>query len=225
MEFINGFKITDDDNLSLYQINKEQLLIRIVEAYSYQLYVCGFANADPHAGNISIYCNDEIGEAKPILFDFGMTVNFHEHERKGFCNLLNGLNTLLNEGINDNVVKQVSLALKQIGYQNSQSSEHPERDVDFFIHLLRDTGDKQSQVDSTKEFRNKRRLQRNNDLKDDPNKQGRFFKEIPDHLIFLFRILGLIRGLCTTLNTQISYLDIMPLYTKYALLQELKKTN
>lgn len=31
-------------------------------------------------------------------------------------------------------------ALKEVGYATSQSDEHPERDVEFFQFLLRDTG-------------------------------------------------------------------------------------
>eukprot|EP01050_Picozoa_sp_SAG11_P023213 SAG11_NODE_4605_length_1838_cov_1.730305_1_plen_231_part_00 len=47
MEFIDGFKITDADQLGLHGVDTKALLGRVVQAYSQQLYVDGFFNADP----------------------------------------------------------------------------------------------------------------------------------------------------------------------------------
>jgi hypothetical protein len=42
-------------------------------------------------------------------------------------------------------------------------------------------------------------------------------KEIPAEIFFLFRMLGLIRGLCTTLRVAVPYMDIMATYARKAL--------
>ena len=36
-------------------------------------------------------------------------------------------------------------AMRRVGYENSQSGTHPERDMQFFAHLMRDTGSRAAQ--------------------------------------------------------------------------------
>jgi len=209
MTFLKGFKITDKDQLKLFNIDQSALVKRVVHAYSNQLFVDGFFNADPHPGNLMVSVSDD-GVARPILLDFGMVVTLSEDQRLGYCELLYAISGL--------TVAGATAAFAKVGYKNSQSDKHPERDMEFFAHLLRDTGDRQSQQKQQATFRKRRKDQRKDDLAADPqDRTGRFFASFPDSLIFLFRVLGLIRGLCTTLDTPISYLDIMGDYAKLSL--------
>jgi len=208
MTFLHGFKITDTEQLALFNVDKSALVKRVVHAYSTQIYVDGLANVDPHAGNLMVSISDD-GTARPVLLDFGMVVTLSDKQRLGYCKLVNAISNMS--------ISELSNAVAEVGYKNSQSDKHPERDLEFFAFLLRDTGDRKSQRQSTKKFRQRRKAQRKADLENDPNKQGRFFASFPDSLIFLFRVLGLIRGLCTTLDAPISYLDIMGNYAKLGL--------
>ena len=52
MEFIEGFKITDQPMLELYQVDKKALVETIVGSTACQLLEYGFFNADPHPGKL-----------------------------------------------------------------------------------------------------------------------------------------------------------------------------
>jgi len=93
--------------------------------------VDGLFNADPHPGNIFVSVNEELGVARPVLLDFGMVVTLPAENRLGYCELMHSLSSLSVSG--------VSAAIRRAGYQNTQSSAHPERDLEFFAFLLRDT--------------------------------------------------------------------------------------
>eukprot|EP00516_Mucochytrium_quahogii_P000281 CAMPEP_0203744192 /NCGR_PEP_ID=MMETSP0098-20131031/353_1 /ASSEMBLY_ACC=CAM_ASM_000208 /TAXON_ID=96639 /ORGANISM=" , Strain NY0313808BC1" /LENGTH=942 /DNA_ID=CAMNT_0050631649 /DNA_START=240 /DNA_END=3068 /DNA_ORIENTATION=- len=216
MTYVHGFKITDLEQLDLFAVDRSALVKRVIQAYSNQLYVDGLFNADPHAGNLMVSISDD-GTARPVLLDFGMVVTVPEEQRLGYCKLVQALSELSVSGVSE--------AMSQVGYKNSQSELHPERDLEFFSFLLRDTGDRKSQRESASRFRRRRKKQRKGDLADDPNAEGRFFANFPDSLIFLFRVLGLIRGLCTTLDAPISYMDIMGDYAKVGLLKHNLKAS
>ena len=208
MSFEDGFKITDKDKLNLYGIDKTALMERIVHIYGVQLLQKGVFNADPHAGNIYVGIDPEKGEAIPILFDFGMVVTLKQNERIGYCKLVNALLEFDVQGVAD--------AIRKIGYQNSQSDQHPERDLEFFQFILRDTGSRQSQRNDMEKFKQQRKAQRKRDKEDSGGRkvEGRYFKDFPESLIFFFRVIGLIRGLCATLEVHVSYIEILGLYAK-----------
>lgn len=112
MTFISGFKLTNETLMSLYKVNKVELMKRIVEIYGIQLFVNGIFNADPHAGNILVNI-DTKGYVRPVLLDFGMVIKLKEKERIGYCRLLYSLSQLS--------ITCLSEALKEVGYINSQS--------------------------------------------------------------------------------------------------------
>jgi hypothetical protein len=59
-------------------------------------------------------------------------------------------------------------ALREVGYATSQSEDNPERDVEFFSFLMRDTGARDEQRKGYEAFAQRRRDQR-----DDDRKRGR----------------------------------------------------
>ena len=56
-----------------------------MQIYAQQLFVDGFFNADPHAGNLMVAVQD--GRAIPVLLDFGMTVKLTDQERLAYAEL------------------------------------------------------------------------------------------------------------------------------------------
>eukprot|EP01052_Picozoa_sp_SAG31_P025388 SAG31_NODE_2222_length_6154_cov_3.365483_2_plen_1320_part_00 len=233
MEFIEGFKITDARKLAIHAVDKQALLSRLVQAYAQQLYCDGLFNADPHAGNLMVNIDATTGQCRPVLLDFGMVVTLDETTRLGYANLVHSIGQLSVSGC--------ASAMQQVGYKNSQSDDHPDRDYDFFAFMLRPTGSRASQRADGKAFFDKRREQRKHDKQDlkaasgqvgaesdrivDSNAsqsesdktQDRFMAEVPESLIFLFRVLGLIRGLCTTLDVRLPYVELMGGYARAAL--------
>jgi aarF domain-containing kinase len=85
MSYEEGFKVTDEAALAMHSVDREGLMVRIVQVYSQQLFVDGFFNADPHAGNLMVQVRD--GRATPVLLDFGMTVRLTHEQRLGYARL------------------------------------------------------------------------------------------------------------------------------------------
>jgi predicted unusual protein kinase regulating ubiquinone biosynthesis (AarF/ABC1/UbiB family) len=137
-----------------------------------------------------------------------MTVEIPARRRQAYCKLVYqaAAMDLLGAGA----------ALREIGYVTSQSDEHPERDVEFFEFLMRDTGSRDSQRADAEEFFKKRKEQKEMD-KARGKETNRFMKEVPPEMFFLFRMLGLIRGLCTTLEVRLPYLEYMSAYAQKGL--------
>ena len=215
MNWIDGFKITDLSLLDIFGVDRCALLNRVIQCYSRQIFLDGFFQADPHAGNLMVQVNDAQHNhfAHLILLDFGMCVTLTEKTRIAYCKLLVGLA--------DMSVSELSRAISMAGYENSQTTSNPERDLEFFMFLLRDTGTRDQQRHQSKEFQKIRKKQRQTD---NPDKVSRTFKQFPESLLFFMRTLGLLRGLCTTLDTPTSYLENMVDYARYALiLDSLKK--
>eukprot|EP00924_Labyrinthula_sp_SR-Ha-C_P014819 snap_masked-scaffold_43-processed-gene-1.83-mRNA-1 protein AED:1.00 eAED:1.00 QI:0/0/0/0/1/1/2/0/1090 len=214
MPFFEGFKITDQEKLELFYVDKKLLLELVVRAYSIQIFVQGSFNADPHAGNILVNICPKTGKVRPVLLDFGMVVELSEKEKTGYCELLVGIEQLSVSGLTKSIQK--------IGYENSQSFKKPERDLEFFAYLFRPTGSRKQSKAETKAFRKRRKQQRKEDVNkpEDEDLEGRYFKKFPESFVFLFRVLGLIRGLCAELDVEVDYIDIMSQYAKYSLLQK-----
>jgi predicted unusual protein kinase regulating ubiquinone biosynthesis (AarF/ABC1/UbiB family) len=201
MNWVEGFKITDDDLLRLNNIDRGAILDKIVRVFCRQLFVLGFFNADPHPGNVFV-----TDDGKLVLLDFGMCVKLDDNVRRGYCKVI--------EGVSRQDAATVTEGLMMSGYENSQTASHPERDLEFFAFLTRDIGSREEQRKQNKEFDAKRRQQRQ-----ESGATPRYFKSVPDSLIFLFRTLGLIRGLATSLDTHTMYLQPMLEYAQRGLQQ------
>ena len=120
--FAEGFKITDSDAMCVHSVDREALVARLVHIYGQQLFVDGFFNADPHAGNLMVQVRD--GTALPVLLDFGMTVRLSHRQRLGYARLAHAAHQL--------DAAAVQRAVRSLGLVNSQSEELPGRDLEFW---------------------------------------------------------------------------------------------
>eukprot|EP00457_Paulinella_chromatophora_P000825 gb/GEZN01000825.1/.p1 GENE.gb/GEZN01000825.1/~~gb/GEZN01000825.1/.p1 ORF type:complete len:1127 (-),score=189.08 gb/GEZN01000825.1/:233-3613(-) len=150
----------------------------------------------------------ERGVCRPVLLDFGMVVTLTEKERLGYCQLVLALAEFDSKG--------VAQALRTVGYLNSHSAAHPERDAEFFEYLMRDTGSREQQLAGGQAFRDKRTAQR----VEDPSSSRPNIDAFPDSLLFLFRLVGLLRGLATALGASVSFIEIMAWYARLGLVQQ-----
>ena len=72
-------------------------------------------------------------------------------------------------------------SLKDLGYENTQDDRAPERSVQFFSHLFRDTGSVATAKKESKEFFEQRKKQKEKDAElGVREKGGRKMKKIPD---------------------------------------------
>lgn len=83
LEFIEGYKITEQEKIRLAGLDLKKLAVRLMDIYSNQIYIDGFFQADPHIGNIFIKENGLIQ-----LVDFGSIGKLDENLRRETANLV-----------------------------------------------------------------------------------------------------------------------------------------
>lgn len=78
LEYLEGIKITDFDEIAARGIDKRETIRILAEAYSQMFFVDGLFHADPHPGNIFVQPGPVV-----ILVDFGMVDRISAPMREG----------------------------------------------------------------------------------------------------------------------------------------------
>mmetsp|Transcript_30354 Transcript_30354/g.30851 ORF Transcript_30354/g.30851 Transcript_30354/m.30851 type:complete len:510 (+) Transcript_30354:135-1664(+) len=211
MTRLEGFKVTDKLALNILSVDRRALVCRIAHCCAKQLLVDGLFNADPHAGNLMFMSSRRHpGSCCPGLLDFGMTVRLEDNRRQAYCRLL----IAIYEGDSD----AATAALKEVGYSTNQSSRVPGRDAEAFEFLFRDATPRKQAMKETSSFFDLRKNQKNNDIKDGTReKAGRNIENVPEDLLFLIRVVGLLRGLTADLEVSCPILHILSLHARVGL--------
>ena len=195
--------------MAMHGVDREALMARLVHIYGQQLFVDGFFNADPHAGNLMVQVRD--GAALPVLLDFGMTIRLSHRQRLGYARLAHAAHQL--------DAAAVQRAVRSLGLVNSQSEELPGRDLEFWRFFMRDnTGGRAEASAQSQTFFAMRGKQREADKA--AGRGARRIDDIPPDLIFFWRVIGLIRGLCSALRVRLPYLEILGARARIALAAE-----
>eukprot|EP00584_Thalassiosira_punctigera_P005369 CAMPEP_0172544070 /NCGR_PEP_ID=MMETSP1067-20121228/14306_1 /TAXON_ID=265564 ORGANISM="Thalassiosira punctigera, Strain Tpunct2005C2" /NCGR_SAMPLE_ID=MMETSP1067 /ASSEMBLY_ACC=CAM_ASM_000444 /LENGTH=978 /DNA_ID=CAMNT_0013330569 /DNA_START=63 /DNA_END=2999 /DNA_ORIENTATION=- len=79
MEWVDGFRLTDRENLEAYNLDREKLVDTLVQCSLRQIMENGFFHADPHAGNLLA-----TKEGRLCYLDFGMMSYAAAAQRNGF---------------------------------------------------------------------------------------------------------------------------------------------
>jgi hypothetical protein len=118
-------------------------------------------------------------------------------------------------GLSDMDTPLASASLKTLGYESNQDGRAPERSVEFFAHLLRDTRAVAGAKEEGKAFAASRKQQKDDDARDGVREAGgRKMKAVPDSFLFVSRVLGLLRGLCATLEAELPLVDILAFHAR-----------
>ncbi|WP_020538886.1 ABC1 kinase family protein [Lewinella cohaerens] len=83
MEYVSGYKITDLDQLSQFNITGEELALRGIGLYFEQVFEHGFFHADPHPGNIFV-----LEDGRIAFLDYGMVGTVSDRDKLLFAQLL-----------------------------------------------------------------------------------------------------------------------------------------
>lgn len=86
MEYVEGFKLTDREQLAQTGISPERLAGRLIEAYLKQLVTDGFVHVDPHPGNLLVRADGTL-----VFLDFGMMASITPADRENFGRLIQTL--------------------------------------------------------------------------------------------------------------------------------------
>ena len=88
MEFINGFKVTDDMLMKKHNYTVADVMTSIMKVFSHQLFVTGFVHADPHPGNILVRPNpNKTNDFQIVLLDHGLYSECRDSFRVDYCKL------------------------------------------------------------------------------------------------------------------------------------------
>src|SRR5690606_15024019 len=77
MEYIEGIKLSQQDELIAAGIDLSEVARRGAEIYMHMIFETGFYHADPHPGNIILLPGDVVG-----LIDFGMVGRIDDRLRE-----------------------------------------------------------------------------------------------------------------------------------------------
>lgn len=72
-EWIDGFKITDEDKMRKYKFNKKEVMNQLIRAFAEQIFVSGFVHCDPHPGNVFVRPHPSNSKKHQlVILDFGL---------------------------------------------------------------------------------------------------------------------------------------------------------
>lgn len=86
MEFVDGFKITDRDQLEAAGLDPAQIAKDLLTAYCQMIFVDGIYHADPHPGNILVQADGRL-----VFLDFGAIGYLSDNMRKGVSAFLEAI--------------------------------------------------------------------------------------------------------------------------------------
>ena len=178
MEFIEGFKITDIEQLRTHGIEPKKIVEKGFDIYLKQLLDDGFFHADPHPGNIFIQPNGQI-----VFIDFGSMGVLTVTER----DLLEDV--VINFGLKN--TRKIVRSLKKMAIKHYiEDDKQLERDIsDIFDYLEYNTVDTIEVQVIIKKFNNI--LNRNHVL-------------LPEYVYILLRGVALIEGIGQQLDADLN---------------------
>ena len=121
MEYIDGVKISEVDNLKNSKLNKKIIASNGADMILKQIFEDGFFHGDPHPGNIFVMKNNVIG-----LIDFGMVGRIDK-------NMIESIADLLIAGIKNNAKKIVEILEKMNIIESDMDLKNIEIEIDNFI--------------------------------------------------------------------------------------------
>ncbi|GAV59037.1 Beta-lactamase domain-containing protein/ABC1 domain-containing protein/WaaY domain-containing protein [Cephalotus follicularis] len=201
LEYIDGIRVNDSESLEAYHVDRQKIVEGITRAYAHQIYVDGFFNGDPHPGNFLV---SKEPPHRPILLDFGLTKKLSGSSKQALAKIF------LASAEGDYVA--LLSACAEMGFK--LRLDMPEQIMVLSTALFRTStpgNEAHETVKSLEEQRNK------------DKKVINPVDSFPGDVVIFCKVLDLLRGLSSTMNVRIVYLDIMRPFAEYALQGNINK--
>ncbi|KAI8813276.1 beta-lactamase/transpeptidase-like protein [Cladochytrium replicatum] len=231
MKYIDGFKILDKDAYARESIDVDFIVNNIVKAYAFQLFTIGFWNSDPHPGNFLVARDTDPTDTSrtiymPVLLDFGLTRRATPSEAMALCKMILAAESLdyatLLSGLQE-------MGLSISGPEGTSLSDYPEEAMEIVQRIFRPSSnmeDARKEADDLRKEREANAAKRKEDQakqkkaaakeKETKKKQGTQ-NAFPGVLIFFGRVIQLLRGVCLSLGSNVSYIELMVPFAKHYL--------
>ncbi|MBA0594379.1 hypothetical protein Gorai_011287 [Gossypium raimondii] len=215
LEYMDGIRLNDTASLEAFGIDKQNIVEEITRAYAHQIYVDGFFNGDPHPGNFLV---SKEAPHRPILLDFGLTKKLSSSMKHALAKMF------LASAEGDHVA--LLSAFSEMGLR--LRLDMPEQVMEItsvFFRSSTPATEAQQNLKSLAEQREKnmKAIQEKLQLNQKEVKRFNPVDAFPGDIVIFGRVLNLLRGLSSTMNVRIVYMDIMKPFAE-AVLGNINKT-
>ncbi|XVE97222.1 hypothetical protein REPUB_Repub03eG0002100 [Reevesia pubescens] len=201
LEYMDGIRLNDSASLEAFGIDKQKIVEEITRAYAHQIYVDGFFNGDPHPGNFLV---SKEAPHRPILLDFGLTKKLSSSVKHALAKMF------LASAEGDHVA--LLSAFSEMGLK--LRLDMPEQVMEITTLFFRSSTPANEARQTVKSLteqrdRNMKVIQEKMQLNQKEVKRFNPVDAFPGDIVIFSRVLNLLRGLSSTMNVHIVYLDIM----------------
>ncbi|XP_061336498.1 uncharacterized protein LOC133283634 [Gastrolobium bilobum] len=201
LEYMDGIRLNDLESLEALGVNKQKIVEEITRAYAHQIYVDGFFNGDPHPGNFLV---SKESPHRPILLDFGLTKKLSNTIKQALAKMF------LASAEGDHVA--LLSAFTEMGLKFRL--DIPEQVMEVTTVFFRATTPANESYKTMKSLsdqrtKNMKVIQEKMNLDEKELKRFNPVDAFPGDIVIFGRVLNLLRGLSSTMNVRIVYMDIM----------------
>ncbi|XP_044463826.1 uncharacterized protein LOC123194605 isoform X2 [Mangifera indica] len=201
LEYMDGIRLNDSESLEAYGVDKQKVVEEITRAYAHQIYVDGFFNGDPHPGNFLV---SKAAPHRPILLDFGLTKKLSNPVKQALAKMF------LASAEGDHVA--LLSAFAEMGLK--LRLDLPEQVMEVTTVFFRNSTPANEAHETMKNLaeqrsKNMKLIQEKMKLSQKEVKRFNPVDAFPGDIVIFSRVLNLLRGLSSTMNVRIVYLDIM----------------
>ncbi|XP_054788439.1 uncharacterized protein LOC129294250 [Prosopis cineraria] len=201
LEYMDGIRLNDSEALEAFGVNKQNIVEEITRAYSHQIYVDGFFNGDPHPGNFLV---SKESPHRPILLDFGLTKKLSTTIKQALAKMF------LASAEGDHVALLSAFAEMGLKFRLDLPEQAMEVTTVFFRATTPANESRKTMKELTDQrLKNMKAIQEKMNLDQKEMKRFNPVDAFPGDIIIFGRVLNLLRGLSSTMNVRIVYLDIM----------------
>ncbi|KAG6543289.1 hypothetical protein Mapa_015203 [Marchantia paleacea] len=206
LKYMDGVRLSDVNALETMGVNKQALVETITRSYAHQIFIDGFFNADPHPGNFLV---SKEAPFKPILLDFGLTKSLTFSKKQALAKLL----LACAEGDYASLLS----AFSELGLKLRLDMPEEAMEVTNFF-FRRSVPAKESraalqQMTKEAEDRRKRVEKKLQQQQQEAEEKGGHVRNpvdaFPGDAVFFMRVLNLLRGMSSMLDTEVVYLEVM----------------
>ncbi len=205
LEDVYAIKITDYQDIDEAGIDRAEVATRLFDTYMRQIFEDGFFHADPHPGNLFVDTNGPDGPWLLTFIDFGMVGRIPPNTRTGLKEFAIGLGTKDAKRIIESYkLLNILLPHADLGLIEQAESVMFDRFWGKSMDELRNIPFDEMH-EFAKEFR-------------ELVYQMPF--QVPQNLIFLFRTVAILAGICTGLDPDFNFWTVMAPYTEKMIADE-----
>ncbi|KAK2994048.1 hypothetical protein RJ640_012318 [Escallonia rubra] len=201
IQYMDGIRLNDSESLQAFGVDKLKLVEEITRAYAHQIYVDGFFNGDPHPGNFLV---SKEPPYTPIILDFGLTKLLSSSMKQALAKMF------LASAEGDYVA--LLSAFAEMGLK--LRLDIPEQAMEVINVFFRTSTPPSEALENMKALadqrtKNMKVIQEKLNLKEKEVKRFNPVDAFPGDIVIFTRVLNLLRGLSTTMDVRINYMDIM----------------